>query len=219
MLLSSILFLLSSTAVDIFLRDKAIIFSSLLSLFNVIWYKDFILNRLYLNSLPELSTFLGGISFLSGAISSLLGGMSIFFSRPSFLDSLAKLNNNNNNILFYSVIRLVAVGWILVSRVFYSRTYSNFKSTLSHKNVSNATLIELILTIIPALILISIALPYFNLLYLMNEPSDASMAVLAEGLQAYSGYMSPDGLDIHMNITSLLNTHGVTPKFSDEGIF
>lgn len=53
----------------------------------------------------------------------------------------------------------------------------------------------------------------------MNEPSDASMAVLAEGLQAYSGYMSPDGLDIHMNITSLLNTHGVTPKFSDEGIF
>jgi heme/copper-type cytochrome/quinol oxidase subunit 2 len=43
------------------------------------------------------------------------------------------------------------------------------------------TLIELIWTITPAVILILIAFPSFKLLYLMDEVSDPSMSVLAEG--------------------------------------
>lgn len=43
------------------------------------------------------------------------------------------------------------------------------------------TLIELIWTITPALILILIAFPSFKLLYLMDEVGDPSMSVLAEG--------------------------------------
>jgi heme/copper-type cytochrome/quinol oxidase subunit 2 len=44
------------------------------------------------------------------------------------------------------------------------------------------TLIELIWTITPAVILILIAFPSFKLLYLMDEITDPSMTVLAEGL-------------------------------------
>ena len=57
------------------------------------------------------------------------------------------------------------------------------------------TLIELIWTITPAVILILIAFPSFKLLYLMDEVSDPSMSVLAEGHQWYWSYQYPDFLD------------------------
>lgn len=51
------------------------------------------------------------------------------------------------------------------------------------KVLITSTLIELIWTITPAIILILIAFPSFKLLYLMDEVSDPSMSVLAEGKQ------------------------------------
>lgn len=51
------------------------------------------------------------------------------------------------------------------------------------------TLIELIWTITPAVILILIAFPSFKLLYLMDEVSDPSMSVLAEGLGGPKPYI------------------------------
>ena len=98
----------------------------------------------------------------------------------------------HDNILFYLVIILFAVGWILVS---LSRKYNNLASPLSHRNVSHGTSIELIWTITPALILIFIAFPSFKLLYLMDEVSDPSMVVLAEGHQWYWSYLYTDFLN------------------------
>ena len=46
-----------------------------------------------------------------------------------------------------------------------------------------------------AVILILIAFPSFKLLYLMDEVSDPSMSVLAEGHQWYWSYQYPDFLD------------------------
>lgn len=57
------------------------------------------------------------------------------------------------------------------------------------------TLIELIWTITPAVILILIAFPSFKLLYLMDEVNDPSMTVLAEGHQWYWSYQYPDFID------------------------
>ena len=45
-----------------------------------------------------------------------------------------------------------------------------------------------------AVILILIAFPSFKLLYLMDEVSDPSMSVLAEGHQWYWSYQYPDFL-------------------------
>lgn len=99
----------------------------------------------------------------------------------------------HDNIMYYLVIILFSVGWILLSIV---RNYINSKSPISHKYLNHGTLIELIWTITPAIILILIAFPSFKLLYLMDEVSDPSMSILAEGHQWYWSYQYPDFLNI-----------------------
>jgi len=98
----------------------------------------------------------------------------------------------HDNIMYYLVIILFAVGWILFSIVW---NYISTKSPMSHKYLNHGTLIELIWTITPAIILILIAFPSFKLLYLMDEVSDPSMSVLAEGHQWYWSYQYPDFLN------------------------
>lgn len=98
----------------------------------------------------------------------------------------------HDNIMFYLVIILFAVGWVLASVV---RNYVNIESPISHKYLNHGTLIELIWTITPALILILIAFPSFKLLYLMDEISDPAMSVVVEGHQWYWSYQYPDFLN------------------------
>ena len=98
----------------------------------------------------------------------------------------------HDNILFYLVIILFTVGWVLVS---ITKAYINTESPISNKYVNHGTLIELIWTITPALILILIAFPSFKLLYLMDEISDPAMSILAEGHQWYWSYQYPDFLN------------------------
>jgi cytochrome c oxidase subunit II len=98
----------------------------------------------------------------------------------------------HDNIMYYLVIILFAVAWIMLSIV---RNYVETKSPISHKYLNHGTLIELIWTITPAVILILIAFPSFKLLYLMDEVNDSSMSVLAEGHQWYWSYQYPDFLN------------------------
>ena len=95
-------------------------------------------------------------------------------------------------IMYYLVVILFSVGWILFSIVY---NYVHNKSPISHKYLNHGTLIEIIWTITPAIVLILIAFPSFKLLYLMDEVSDPSMTVLAEGHQWYWSYQYPDFLD------------------------
>ena len=57
------------------------------------------------------------------------------------------------------------------------------KNKISNKYINHGTLIELIWTVTPALILILIAFPSFKLLYLMDEVTDPNLTVFAEGHQ------------------------------------
>jgi heme/copper-type cytochrome/quinol oxidase subunit 2 len=98
----------------------------------------------------------------------------------------------HDNIMYYLVIILFGVGWIMVSTI---RNYTHDIAPISHKYLNHGTLIELIWTITPALVLILIAFPSFKLLYLMDEVSDPSMSVLAEGHQWYWSYQYPDFLN------------------------
>ena len=102
------------------------------------------------------------------------------------MEALVELHDN---ILFYLVIILFGVGWVLIS---IARSCTTADSPISHKYVNHGTLIELIWTITPALILILIAFPSFKLLYLMDEVNDPAMSVLAEGHQWYWSYQYPD---------------------------
>lgn len=98
----------------------------------------------------------------------------------------------HDNIMFYLVIILFGVAWILASAVW---NYAKHVRPIAHKYLNHGTLIELIWTITPALILIFIAFPSFKLLYLMDEVSDPAMCVFAEGHQWYWSYQYPDFLN------------------------
>lgn len=95
-------------------------------------------------------------------------------------------------IMYYLIIILFGVGWILFSIIF---NYISSKSPISHKYLNHGTLIELIWTITPGIILILIAFPSFKLLYLMDEVNDPSMTIIAEGHQWYWSYQYPDFLN------------------------
>ena len=105
------------------------------------------------------------------------------------MEALVELHDN---IMFYLVIILFAVGWIITS-ILVKFIYT--KSPISHKYVSHGTLVELIWTITPGLILIFIAFTSFKLLYLMDEVSDINMTLYIEGHQWYWSYQYPDFLD------------------------
>jgi len=98
----------------------------------------------------------------------------------------------HNYIMYFLTAILIGVGWILIHNV---RAYAYTVSPISHKYLKHGTLIELIWTITPAIILILIAFPSFKLLYLMDEVSDPSMSILAEGHQWYWSYQYPDFLN------------------------
>lgn len=98
----------------------------------------------------------------------------------------------HDNIMYYLVLILFAVGWVLFSIIRY---FVETKSPISHKYLNHGTLIELIWTITPAIILILIAFPSFKLLYLMDEVNDPSMTISVEGHQWYWSYQYPDFLD------------------------
>lgn len=98
----------------------------------------------------------------------------------------------HDNIMYYLVIILFSVGWIILSIII---NFVHNKEPISHKYLNHGTLIELIWTITPAVILILIAFPSFRLLYLMDEVTDPSMSILAEGHQWYWSYQYPDFLN------------------------
>ena len=112
------------------------------------------------------------------------------FFQDNATPQMEALEELHNNIMFYLAIIMFSVTWIFVSIIL---NYT--KSRISNKYMNHGTLVELIWTITPALILILIAFPSFKLLYLMDEVSDPAMSVLAEGHQWYWSYQYPDFLN------------------------
>jgi len=105
------------------------------------------------------------------------------------MEALVELHDN---IMYYLVAILFSVGWIQGAII---KNFDSSKSPISNKYLNHGTLIELIWTITPALILVLIAFPSFKLLYLMDEVTDPSLSVLAEGHQWYWSYEYPDFLN------------------------
>ena len=91
----------------------------------------------------------------------------------------------HDNIMYYLVLILFAVGWVLFSIIRY---FVETKSPISHKYLNHGTLIELIWTITPALILVAIAFPSFRLLYLLDEVISPTITIKVVGHQWYWSY-------------------------------
>jgi cytochrome c oxidase subunit 2 len=107
----------------------------------------------------------------------------------------------HDQIMFYLVIILLGVSWVLSSVVL---NFNSNNNKIVHKYHNHGTLIELIWTITPALVLIAIAFPSFKLLYLMDEVIDPAMTIKALGHQwywsyEYSDFVNEDGESIEFD--------------------
>ena len=107
----------------------------------------------------------------------------------------------HNSIFFYLMLISVGVAWVLGSVVL---NYSSNASPIVYKYANHGTLIELIWTITPALILVAIAFPSFKLLYLMDEVISPSMTIKVVGHQwywtyQYSDFVNDDGDSIEFD--------------------
>jgi len=101
------------------------------------------------------------------------------FFQDSATPQMEGIEELHNNIMFYLAIILFTVTWMMITII---RSFVYTKSLISHKYMNHGTLIELIWTITPAVILILIAFPSFKLLYLMDEVMDPSLVIYGEGL-------------------------------------
>ena len=95
--------------------------------------------------------------------------------------------NLHDDIFFFLIIIVVGVFWMMMSIIY---TFNNAK--IVYKYLRHGTLIEIIWTITPALVLISIAFPSFKLLYLMDEVIDPAITIKAIGHQWYRSYEYSD---------------------------
>lgn len=88
---------------------------------------------------------------------------------------------------FYLVVLAVLVSWTLLSCLL------RFNNTqISHKYLSHGTLIEVLWTVTPALILVAIAFPSFRRLFLIDEVVSPSVTIKAEGQQWFWTYERAD---------------------------
>ncbi len=109
----------------------------------------------------------------------------------SFQDSATPVHEGmvglHDDIMFYLVIITVGVVWMITAILY------NFVNTkFVHKYLRHGTLIEIIWTITPAFILMAIAFPSFQLLYLMDEVIDPAITIKAIGHQWYWSYEYSD---------------------------
>lgn len=93
----------------------------------------------------------------------------------------------HDNIMFYLLIILGLVSWILFNIV---KLYSNNK--FAYKYIRHGQLIEIIWTIFPAVVLLTIAFPSFILLYLCDEVISPAITIKAIGYQWYWKYEYSD---------------------------
>lgn len=93
----------------------------------------------------------------------------------------------HDSIMFYLIVITVLVVWMLSSTIL---TFGSKRIT--HLHSTHGTVIELLWTITPALVLLAIALPSFRLLYLLDEVVLPGLTIKAVGHQWYWSYEYSD---------------------------
>jgi len=100
--------------------------------------------------------------------------------------------NFHHDLFFFLLIILFFVCWLLFKiLILFNEKKNKIASTLVH-----GTFIEIIWTIIPAVILLIVAVPSFALLYSMDEVIDPIITIKIVGNQWYWNYEYSDNLEI-----------------------
>ncbi len=100
--------------------------------------------------------------------------------------------NFHHDLFFYLILVVVFVGWLLFRCIFlFDEKKNPIPATFVH-----GAIIEIIWTTIPAVILLTVAIPSFALLYSMDEVIDPIITIKVIGSQWFWTYEYSDNLDI-----------------------
>lgn len=95
----------------------------------------------------------------------------------------------HDSIFFYLILIGIGVFWMLLST---GINYSYRNSPITMKHLNHGTLIEIIWTVSPALILVAIAFPSFKLLYMLDEVIAPALTIKVSGNQWFWSYEYSD---------------------------
>ena len=114
--------------------------------------------------------------------------------------------NFNNTIMFFIVIIVIFTSWLL----FRCLTLYNKESHPIPEKFTHSTLLEVVWTILPAFILMIIAIPSFALLYSLDEVINPSITLKVVGHQwywsyEYSDHYNQDG-ETYLNFDSYMKS-------------
>ncbi len=103
--------------------------------------------------------------------------------------SIAEMATDLHNLLLViiTLISLFVLGLLVYVGVRFRASANPNPSTTSHN-----TVIEILWTVIPVLILVGIAVPSFRLLYYLDRTADTDMVIKVTGNQWYWNYEYPD---------------------------
>ena len=87
---------------------------------------------------------------------------------------------------------IVAINWFVIALLAYVMWRFSAKRNPTPSKVAHHTLLEVVWTVAPILILIVIAIPSFKLLFYQDRAVDAEMTIKAIGHQWYWSYEYPD---------------------------
>ena len=103
--------------------------------------------------------------------------------------SLAEMATDLHNLLLVviTLISLFVLGLLIYVSIRFRASRNPTPSKTSHN-----TVIEILWTVIPVLILVGIAVPSFRLLYYMDRTNETDMVIKVSGNQWYWNYTYPD---------------------------
>ena len=103
-------------------------------------------------------------------------------------ENMTMITDFNNFLL----ILMTAISVFVLGLMFYVMVRFNARANPEPSKTTHNTLVEVIWTVVPIVILVVIAIPSFRLLYFQRDIPEADMTVKAVGYQWYWGYEYPD---------------------------
>jgi cytochrome c oxidase subunit 2 len=85
-------------------------------------------------------------------------------------------------LIFFLIVILGFVFWLLFKSLVDFNSYTNKKTI---REINYGSIIEVVWTIVPALILVLVAIPSFTLLYSLDEIVDPALSIKVIGHQWY----------------------------------
>lgn len=153
---------------------------------------------------------------------------SIFFIQFSFLDASSPWQMTFQDpatpvmegiINFHHDLNFFLIAIVIFTLYILFRLINLFTNNKNPKKYTHGTLIEIIWTLTPALILLIIALPSFSLLYSMDEIIDPIITLKVMGHQWYWVYEYSDNTQINNDESFLFESYMIQEKDLDKGQF